>query len=206
MIDQNIYGPISAFYVPDKEYRRKYLAFTPEKLFGVISEEEAVAADYSEVKVSENECRVGAYTFEMHSPKLLCELAEWEVAKKIRALLTSLGTVTEDNLPRVETKPEFVELLKILKSEFDICGFSKDYSKKPDIETHYIENDRRFSTRETDKILGILSLIGTKSAVDDIIEHPEKREEERKRRKKRKSSLQIPGIPKHWRSGCSILI
>ena len=27
-----------------------------------------------------------------------------------------------------------------------------------------------------------------------------------KRRKKRKSSLQIPGIPKHWRSGCSILI
>ena len=186
LIDQNIYGPISAFYVPDKEYRRKYLAFTPEKLFGVISEEEAVAADYSEVEVSENKCRVGAYTFEMHSPQLLCKLAEWEVAKKIRALLTSLGTVTEDNLPRVETKPEFVELLKILKRKFDICGFSNDYSKKPDIETHYIENDRRFSTRETDKILGILSLIGTKSAVDDIIEHPEKREEERKKAEEEK--------------------
>lgn len=126
----------------------------------------------------------------MHSPQLLRELAEWEVAKKIRTLLTSLGTVTEDNLPRVETKPEFVELLKILKSKLHICGFSMDYSKKPDIETHYIENDSRFSTRfstrETDKILGILSLIGTKSAVDDIIEHPEKREEERKKAEEEK--------------------
>lgn len=115
-------GPISAFYVPRKEYRGAYLAFTPEKLFGVISKEEAVAADYSEVEVSGDECRVGAYTFEMHSPKLLRELAEWEVAKKIRALLTSLGTVTKDNLPRVETKPEFVELLKILKKSSIFAG------------------------------------------------------------------------------------
>ena len=178
MIDQSIYGPISAFYVPRKEYRGAYLAFTPEKLFGVVSKEEAVAADYSEVKVSGDECRVGAYTFEMHSPKLLHELAKWEVAKKIRALLTSLGTVTEDNLPRVETRPEFVELLEVLKSKFYICP---EYDKKPDIHVGSIENDRHFSAGEKDKILGILSLIGTKSAVDDIIEHPEKREEERKK-------------------------
>ena len=52
-----------------------------------------------------------------------------------------------------------------------------------DIEIESVKNrlSRRFSDRETDKIVGILSLIGTKSAVDDIVEHPEKREEERKK-------------------------
>jgi len=185
LIDQNIYGPISAFYVPDKEYRRKYLAFTPEKLFGVISEEEAVAAEYSEVEVSGGECRVGAYKFEMNSPQLLRELAEWEVAKKIRTLLTSLGTVTEDNLPRVETKPEFVELLKILKKKFYICGYSWD--KGPDIKNiNDIKNYSRLSDREKEKIVELLLLIGKISAVDDIIEHPEKREEERKKAEEEK--------------------
>ena len=114
------------------------------------------------------------------------ELAEWEVTKKVKALLVSLGTVTEDNLPKVETRPEFVELLKILKNKFNICGYS--WEKEPDIEIESVKNrlSRRFSDRETDKIVGILSLIGTKSAVDDIVEHPEKREEERKKAEEEK--------------------
>lgn len=53
---------------------------------------------------------------------MLKELAEWEVTKKVKALLVSLGTVTEDNLPKVETRPEFVELLKILKTSSIFAG------------------------------------------------------------------------------------
>ena len=186
LIDQSIYGPIVAFYFKNKDDAVAYLAFTPEKLF-ITSGKSLTPYDYFQVEIDDSGCRVETVRFGMDSPKLLKELAEWEVTKKVKALLVSLGTVTEDNLPKVETRPEFVELLKILKNKFNICGYS--WEKEPDIEIESVKNrlSRRFSDRETDKIVEILSLIGTKSAVDDIIEHPEKREEERKKAEEEKT-------------------
>ena len=185
LIDQSIYGPIVAFYFKNKDDAVAYLAFTPEKLF-ITSGKSPTPYDYFQVEIDDSGCRVETVRFGMDSPQLLKELAEWEVTKKVKALLVSLGTVTEDNLPKVETRPEFVELLKILKNKFNICGYR--WEKEPDIEIESVKNrlSRRFSDRETDKIVGILSLIGTKSAVDDIVEHPEKREEERKKAEEEK--------------------
>ena len=56
------------------------------------------------------------------------------VARNMRAL------VTEDNLPKVETRPEVVELLKILKNKFNICGYS--WEKEPDIEIESVKNHK----------------------------------------------------------------
>ena len=123
LIDQSIYGPIVAFYFKNKDDAVAYLAFTPEKLF-ITSGKSPTPYDYFQVEIDDSGCRVETVRFGMDSPQLLKELAEWEVTKKVKALLVSLGTVTEDNLPKVETRPEFVELLKILKNKFNICGYS----------------------------------------------------------------------------------